>query len=642
MEGAKNRNWAACPDMLDSSSSGSDDSTLSQNSLNDDPDEISFKKADPKNPIEVDVVVATHDKVEGATGEDSVEEIETSFLESDEEAMQEELRIKREEIQKLQDAVEQKNREDAEKVKKERRDRRQLRFEQDKAELERQEKVLRAQVVGLGGVQQDPGVRKNDLEKKVAEHEAKQQRKAAAKLAKRMEEQQRAAGLSLPGIRKDPKVREKVDKYINKLKEVAPTLSSDKTAGSRTDMIPQPAASQSPESGYVYVAELGQVVPVVGKVLDLPMSRVLETAGVDHDDKVSSDEAVCSSDEECDIEPGEGFRLVWRRHPDGNKYFEIVEDDFLPDVEKTYVLDQATGRYECKLRPVRKDGRSAVAARPRRTSRSTSAVSRLSSNQVHYRDHRVRSGSTRSRAQRTSTAPAKDDRMPSFVQTDSEKQGKVSQIPELVQYARDCPVHWTSKITTQNMNVVLWSWAYVAQLLASRTGQAPAYPDGELEARLQHFLSVLEVTLQTTNQTDFASDSWKVARLYHTKVQQKLDSGVTDWIQMYEQWGGSTLPHELMAANAEAAPAVYKRGGRKPGDEQSGMGGGSRGKDEKLKRLCSTWNKCETRGKCQWELDNEGEKCRYAHFCSYCKSKKLNPVNHQRHFCKKVGEDETE
>ena len=91
-----------------------------------------------------------------------------------------------------------------------------------------------------------------------------------------------------------------------------------------------------------------------------------------------------------DIQWFNNLGLALGREPDGNKYFEIVEDDFLPDVEKTYVLDQATGRYECKLRPVRKDGRSAVAARPRRTSRSTSAVSRLSSNQVHYRDHRVR------------------------------------------------------------------------------------------------------------------------------------------------------------------------------------------------------------------------------------------------------------
>ena len=80
---------------------------------------------------------------------------------------------------------------------------------------------------------------------------------------------------------------------------------------------------------------------------------------------------------------------------------------------------------------------------------------------------------------------------------------------------------------------------------------------------------------------------------------------------MYEHWGGSTLPHELMAANAEAAPAGVKRGGKKSSEEQSGLGGG---KEDRQKRLCSTWNKCETRGKCQWELDNEGEKCRYAHF----------------------------
>ena len=44
----------------------------------------------------------------------------------------------------------------------------------------------------------------------------------------------------------------------------------------------------------------------------------------------------------------------------------------------------------------------------------------------------------------------------------------------------------------------------MSQLLASRIGQAPAFEDGELEARLQHFLSVLEVTLQATVQSDFA------------------------------------------------------------------------------------------------------------------------------------------
>ena len=153
------------------------------------------------------------------------------------------------------------------------------------------------------------------------------------------------------------------------------------------------------------------------------------------------------------------------------------------------------------------------------------------------------------------------------------------------------------------MNVVLWSWAYIAQLLATRVGQEPALKDGELEARLQHCLSVLEVTLQTTVQTDFASDAWKVARLYHSKVQQKIDSGNMDWCQMYEQWGASTLPHELMAAKAEVG--LTKRH-TKPRAEESGSGSGKKF-EEKPKRLCGSWNKSETRGKCQYEIDFEGE-----------------------------------
>ena len=472
VDGAKNRSWAPCPDMLDSSTSGSDDSTLSQSSMI---DEISFKNGekggDPKHPIEVDVVVATGNNVEGET---STVEIESSDLESDEEAMQEELRIKREEIQKLQDAVKQKSTEDAEKARRDRRERRQLQFDHDKAELERQERLLRAQVVGHGDCENDPESRKRDLEKKVAEHEARQQRKAAAKLAKRMEEQQNAAGVSMASIRKVPEVRDKVDTYLNRLKEVAPTLSSDKTAGSMTTKTLPPATkkptgSQSAKSNYVYVAELGQVVPIVGKVSDLPGSKVATANDVEDDTSTSSDETACSSDEDCDIEPGEGFRLVWKKHPNGDKFFEVVEDDrCLPEMEKTYVRDEATGRYECKLRPVRRGSRSATSSgRTMRADRSVSAVSKpsSSSNQMYYRDHRVRSGSTRSRPRKTPVALAKDDRMPSFLQTDSEKQGKVSQTSELVQYARDCPVHWTSKITTQNINVVLWSWAYVAQLL---------------------------------------------------------------------------------------------------------------------------------------------------------------------------------
>ena len=71
----------------------------------------------------------------------------------------------------------------------------------------------------------------------------------------------------------------------------------------------------------------------------------------------------------------------------------------------------------------------------------------------------MRSSSNRPR---TRKPPATDDRVPYFVQTESEKQGKGSCIHDLVHYARECPVARTSKMTTKNMNIVLWARAYVS------------------------------------------------------------------------------------------------------------------------------------------------------------------------------------
>ena len=81
--------------------------------------------------------------------------------------------------------------------------------------------------------------------------------------------------------------------------------------------------------------------------------------------------------------------------------------------------------------------------------------------------------------------------------------------------------------------VVLWSWAYMKELLAACKGKK--LKEREIEARIQHFLSVLKVTLLKSTQVDFASESWKGARLYHDKDQQKIDIGVENWVQISNQ-----------------------------------------------------------------------------------------------------------
>ena len=64
------------------------------------------------------------------------------------------------------------------------------------------------------------------------------------------------------------------------------------------------------------------------------------------------------------------------------------------------------------------------------------------------------------------------------------------------------------------MNLTLWSWAYIRELLAACKGKQ--LKEGELKARIKHFLLVLEVTLLKSTQVDFASESWKGARQHST------------------------------------------------------------------------------------------------------------------------------
>ena len=145
---------------------------------------------------------------------------------------------------------------------------------------------------------------------------------------------------------------------------------------------------------------------------------------------------------------------------------------------------------------------------------------------------------------------------------------------------------WTSKASQSNLNVVLWGWAYVAELLATRTGMAPNLENGELESRLQHFCNVLEITMQSSTLTDFGGDAWAVARLYDRKVQQKVDSKLFSWVQLTEMNHGASLLHELIAATQELAKKICPLSLKKPkapkkSDYGDGKKDGSRGKPSK-------------------------------------------------------------
>ena len=174
----------------------------------------------------------------------------------------------------------------------------------------------------------------------------------------------------------------------------------------------------------------------------------------------------------------------------------------------------------------------------------------------------------------------------------------------------------------------LWSWAYIAELLASRTGQASPLQHGELEARLQYYLNVLEIALQPSNPSDFDSHAWKVARLYGEKVQQKVDRGDT-WFGFERRYGSDSQPHELMAAEKELAPRVKKV-------KEEVLSKVKTGEDPQTnrKRTCTTWNTSTVEGKCEYEANNDGRTCSRRHECSWCKEKGKTSLSHQRSFCR--------
>ena len=576
-----------------------------------------------------------------------------------------EFRAKQQQIEKLEKQIrEQKGKEAAADLAKiERKNQRRLKRQREIAALEEKEKLLQKQIQNSKVVNPPkssptvPDLSTHDqkrLNDQVAEHEARRQRRAAEKKAKQKEH---SVDLTIDEIRKLPEVQRQALDLMSKLQNMIPSLAADPNAGSGNvtssvqagSALPQHGVVQQPEPRYVYVASLGRAVPVVDTPADI--TDMQGYGGGDRHSSLDTDsEEECSADEDCPLSPEPGQRFSWRKYSDGSKYFVPIQ------VKKstaslmvwTYVLDAKTGRYEkCQVPAQSTTDRQAV----KKSQHVQSKKVAHGCSSPKFVDHRVQLGMA-GRAGSRQSQLRREERQPTYVCPDvqSEKQGKELRIPELVHYARECPVSWTSKVTTDKLNPILWSWAYVSQLLATRTGQAPKLGEGELEARLQHFLSVLEITLQTTTQADFSADAWKVARLYHVKVQQKIDNGDYSWIQMQKQWGAATSPHELMAARAEI-PIVKQL--KSPldgtGTGRGGTGRGAKGgkKDDdddekKKKQVCYSWNNSEVKGKCKWEMEHDGETCIRMHICSWCKSKDLKPQTHQKRFCRRRIEEEGE
>ena len=323
--------------------------------------------------------------------------------------------------------------------------------------------------------------------------------------------------------------------------------------------------------------------------------------------------------------------LVYRRDQNGVKYrsyepYQKAASSAAGSqvVKYTWVTDLATGREYKREVPVPK------------TKHSKQQSFTYRENNSRHVDHRAVTITPETGHRRGVRSPSyngqhQDERVPGIIPL-QDKEGKLSdkKTPTVIDWAKNCPVAYAEKVKYDEMNLPIYVWAFVSEILSSRTGLTPDMPRGELEARLQHLLCVLQVALVNSEKTDFNSKGWSIASVYAKRVQQKLDRGLETWGD-FKRFGHDPHPSEMFTAKTEVEKRVPIKKTRD--DRQAGT----------AKKMCTTWNNCAVERKCQYLVDNpSAAKCYRSHDCSYCLEKGHGTFNHQRRFCKKrrdAGDD---
>ena len=290
------------------------------------------------------------------------------------------------------------------------------RIEQQRAALLEKEKKLQGQRLSSSAPrlssQGNPGslTAAANLQTKAAAHASKQQKVAAEKV-----ERERGKGMTIAGIRQLPGMAQQVNTHITNFQSQIPALANDHTADDQpqmpgvygAEMIPTQfgVSGMAVEPGYVYVAELGRLVPTVSS---LGANLGLQTSPMRNVQKVSADAEV-SSDEDCPVSPSHGYKLVWHRDELGRKYCteEVAEQ---PEIVATWVK--------------RADGRIYKEESVRDTSR-IKKVSKLSAKSAAsaFVDHRKSFSQAQSGLASGRMVTTREDRQPTFLATD-ERGGK--------------------------------------------------------------------------------------------------------------------------------------------------------------------------------------------------------------------------
>ena len=198
--------------------------------------------------------------------------------------------------------------------------------------------------------------------------------------------------------------------------------------------------------------------------------------------------------------------------------------------------------------------------------------------------------------------------------------GSTKKQSKTLEFAKKCPTKWSKQATMTNINLPLYAWGVTSELEASLSGRSEAMQEGMLLGKLRHLKNTLEVCCLNSSATDFTTYGWTLARDYAAKVEDDVEQKLASWQDMPAGVRTATLvcaqmEHPRPIPNF--APKKYLE------------------KDKKdIKELCTTYNKCTTEGKCEYEVQNPDKTCLRKHECTWCRANKKQSWKHQAWKCK--------
>ena len=203
---------------------------------------------------------------------------------------------------------------------------------------------------------------------------------------------------------------------------------------------------------------------------------------------------------------------------------------------------------------------------------------------------------------------------------------KVKQL-SISDWAKLCPVKYSSSCTDKNINLPMWVWGKLAEIRAALAGNITHLVKGELEARLRHMQCVLEVCNQNSSPTEYTPYGWCLARNYDARVQAMMDTKVSDWVSFNSCFNMGPHPSFFLSAMNEVEKVKKKDDTKK--------------EDPKKKRTvkCETFNACKTKKRCEYEVTNPSTRCKKLHECSYCWKNRQESNFHQWWDCGHGGRE---